>query len=68
MQQENKIIRTIRVDEDCALARSYEFTKLLIQYSITLETTGGYASFLNEKIERPGCTISSFILQCWTFS
>jgi hypothetical protein len=61
MQQENKIIRTIRVDEDGALARSYEFTELLIQYSITLETTGGYASFLNGIIEHPGPTIADMV-------
>jgi hypothetical protein len=51
MSKENKIITTIRVNEDGALARSYEFTELLLQHSITLETTGGYASFLNGKVE-----------------
>ena len=30
----------------------------LIQHSITLETTGGHASFLNGKVERPNRTIT----------
>ncbi len=61
MKRENKIIKTIRVDEDGALARSFEFTELLLQHSITLETTGGYASFLNGKVERPNRTIADMV-------
>jgi hypothetical protein len=61
MKKENKNITTIRVDEDGALARSYEFTELLLQHSITLETTGGYASFLNGKVERPNRTIADMV-------
>jgi hypothetical protein len=29
--------------------------------NITLETTGGYASFLNGKVERPNCTIADMV-------
>jgi hypothetical protein len=52
-KEENKMITTTCVDEDGALARSFKFTELLLQDSITLETTGGYGSFLNGKVERP---------------
>ena len=46
-------VRRIRVDEDGALANSYEFNKLLINNNMQLETTGGYGSKLNKIIERP---------------
>jgi len=55
---DNKPPKTIRVDEDGALARNFEFNKLLLQQTLTLETTGGYASFLNGKVERPNRTIA----------
>jgi hypothetical protein len=61
MKKENKILHTIRVDEDGAPARSYEFTDLLTQHSIILETTGGHASFLNGKVERPNRTIADMV-------
>jgi len=44
LQREQKTPKTIRVDEDGALARNYEFTKLLIQQNLNMDTTGGYAS------------------------
>ena len=47
------IVKTVRVDEDGALANSLEFTDFLVQHGIIMETTGGFASFLNGKIERP---------------
>jgi hypothetical protein len=37
MKKENRQLHSIRVDEDGALARSYEFTELPIQNSITLQ-------------------------------
>jgi len=52
---------SIRVDEDGALANSSEFTDFLVQKSIAMETTGGHASFLNGKIERPHRTISQMV-------
>jgi len=58
LQREKRPAKTIRVDEDGALARNYEFTQLLIDDRLTLETTGGYASFLNGKVERPHRTIA----------
>ncbi len=61
MKRENKIITTICVDEDGALARSFKFTELLLQHSITLETTGCYASFLNGKVECPNRTIADMV-------
>lgn len=60
MKQENKIINTICIDKDATLARSFEFTELLIQHSIALETTGGYMSFPNEK-ECPNRTITDMV-------
>jgi len=56
MKKENKVLHSIRVDEDGALARSYEFTELLIQHSITLETF-----FLNGKVEWPNRTIADMV-------
>jgi hypothetical protein len=38
----------------CKLLRS----AVLTIYSATLKTTGGYASFLNRKVERPHRTIA----------
>ncbi len=61
IQKENKTPKTIRVDEDGALARNFEFTKLLLQNNLTMDTTGGYASFLNGNVERPHRTIADMI-------
>jgi hypothetical protein len=55
LHQENRPPKTIRIDEDGALARNYEFTKLLLEQRLT----GGYASFLNRKVERPHRTIAN---------
>jgi len=54
-------VQCIRVDEDGALANSSEFCDFLIQRKISLETTGGYASFLNGKIERHHRTIAQMV-------
>ena len=43
----------IRVDEEEALANSYEFNKLLLTNDVTLETTSEHVSKLNKIIERP---------------
>jgi hypothetical protein len=61
LRKENKTVTTIRVDEDGAFTRNFEFTDFLLHHSITLETTGGHASFLNEKIERPNRTIADMV-------
>jgi hypothetical protein len=61
LAKENIIVKTIRVDEDGALANSSEFTDLLIAHNINMETTGGFASFLNGKIERPHRTIAQVV-------
>jgi hypothetical protein len=53
--------KTIRVDEDGALARSTDFTDYLIHHRITLDTTGGYSSFLNGKLEHPHQTIAQIV-------
>jgi hypothetical protein len=41
----------IRVDEDRALARSAEFCSLIVDLNCVLETTGGYNSENNGKVE-----------------
>jgi hypothetical protein len=51
LHKEQCIIKTIRVDEDGFLAQSSEFINYLITRRITLDTTGGYNSFLNGKIK-----------------
>jgi len=61
LAKENITIKTIRVDEDGALANSSEFTDLLVSHNINMETTGGFASFLNGKIERPHRTIAQHV-------
>jgi hypothetical protein len=55
------MVQCIRVDEDGALANSSEFCDFLFQRKISLETTGGYASFLNGKIEHHHCTIAQMV-------
>jgi hypothetical protein len=42
-------IKTIRVDEEGSLAQNTKYTSFLITDCITLDTTGGYSSFLMEK-------------------
>ncbi len=61
LQHEGTTVQCIRVDEDGALANSSEFCDFLVQRHISLETTGGYASFLNGKIERHHRTIAQMV-------
>jgi hypothetical protein len=55
------MVQCIRVDEDGTLANSSEFCNFILQRKISLETTGGYASFLNGKIERHHRTIAQMV-------
>ncbi len=61
LTKENISILGIRVDEDGALANNTEFSNFLLARSIPLESTGGYASYLNGKIERPHRTIANMV-------
>jgi hypothetical protein len=61
LSKENRTPKTIRVDEDGSLARNAEFTSYLLHHRVTLDTTGGYSSFLNGKVERPHQTISQLV-------
>ncbi len=61
LQNEGTTVQCIRVDEDGALANSSEFCDFLVQRHTSLETTGGYASFLNGKIERHHRTIAQMV-------
>ena len=46
-------MRRLRVDEHGALAKLYDFNKLLVANDIQTETTAVYGSKLNKIIERP---------------
>jgi hypothetical protein len=61
LEHDGVTIQAIRVDEDGALANSTEFSDFLVDRKILLDTTGGYASFLNGKIERPHQTIAQMV-------
>jgi hypothetical protein len=59
LRREKITLANIRVDEDGALAGSSAFaTFLRDEEQLNLETTGGYASFLNGKVERPNRTLA----------
>jgi len=62
IHKEKIIVHSIHVDEDGALAHSLEFTNFLNNEAlVTLETTGGYASFLNGKVECHPCSIANMV-------
>jgi hypothetical protein len=61
LQHDSIIIQAIWVDEDGALANSTEFCDFLVECHISLDTTSGYASFLNGEIERPHRTIANMV-------
>ncbi len=50
---------TIRVYEGGELSRSTDFCQKLLQNNITLETTGGFSSCFNGKVERHHQTITN---------
>lgn len=61
LDKEGISVLGVQVDEDGALANNSEFSDFLIDHSVTSESTGGYASFLNGKIERPHRTIGQMV-------
>ena len=50
-----------RVDEDRALARSSEFSSLILELNGIIQTTGGYNSENNGKVERPHRTLGDMV-------
>lgn len=54
-------VHVIRVDEDSGLAKSSDFCRLLADLQVILETTGGYNSTNNGKVERPHRTKANHI-------
>jgi hypothetical protein len=59
LRREKRTLTNICVDEDGALAGSSSFaTFLRDEEQLNLETTGGYASFINGKVERPNRTLA----------
>lgn len=57
----NKPCHEIRVDEGGELAKSSEFTDILVHATVNLQTTGGYSSWLNGKIERSHQTVTNML-------
>jgi hypothetical protein len=58
LRGDKRTLENIRVDEDGALAVSAAFvTYLRDEKQINLEATGGFASFLNGKVECPNRTL-----------
>jgi hypothetical protein len=53
MEKEGKTVVDIRVDEEGAIARSAAFTSMIVDEfpGIRIVPTGGYASWLNGKVE-----------------
>jgi hypothetical protein len=59
LRREKRTLANICVDEDGALAGSTAFaTYLRDEEQLNLETMGGYASFLDGKVERPNRTLA----------
>ena len=55
----DKKVAFIRVDKDVPLERSSEFMNICHNMDIIVQTTGGDASSLNGKIEKPNKTLSN---------
>lgn len=68
LNKDNKTVATIRVDEDGAFAQNFEFFEFLLHKNITLETTGGRASFLNGKVEWPNRTIADLVYALYLYA
>eukprot|EP00957_Ditylum_brightwellii_P155749 11857937-Ditylum_brightwellii.AAC.1 len=51
----------IRIDEEEEIAQSTTFTKMIMDEfpGIRITTTGGYASWVNGKVERPPETVKN---------
>ena len=58
---QNKKFAFVRVDEDGALSRSYEFIKTCHNMNIIVQTTDGYASSLNGESKSPNKTLANII-------
>jgi hypothetical protein len=57
---EQRTLATVCVDEDGSLARSSLFcTFIRDEAKLGLDTTGGYASYINVKVERPNRTVAN---------
>ena len=58
-RNQDREVAFIQVDEDVALERYSEFTKTCYNINIIVQTTGGDASSLNVKTERPNKTLAN---------
>jgi hypothetical protein len=60
LRREQRTLATVRVDEDGSLARSSLFCAFIRdEAKLGLDTTVGYASYLNGKVERPNRTVAN---------
>eukprot|EP00957_Ditylum_brightwellii_P081471 6198127-Ditylum_brightwellii.AAC.1 len=61
IQKEGKNVIETRIDKDGNISKSAEFISMMIYEfpGIKTDTTGGYASWINGKIERPHETIKN---------
>ena len=70
MRNPDKKVSVIRVDEDVALARSYEIIRIYHNMNIIVQAIGGDASLLKGKIKIPNMILanvsaSTGIWQAW---
>jgi hypothetical protein len=64
LRREQRTLATVRVDEDGSLDRSSLFCAFIRdETKLGLDTTGGYASYLNGKVERTNSTVANKV-QC----
>eukprot|EP00957_Ditylum_brightwellii_P185478 14122398-Ditylum_brightwellii.AAC.1 len=59
--KEGKTVMEIIIDEKGAIERSATFTNMIVDEfpGIRITTTGGYASWMNGKVERPHETVKN---------
>ena len=60
-KHKDKYIHQIKVDGGGELSRSKDFVKLLLDNNINIQSTSGYNSWLNGKIERTHQTLMNMI-------
>jgi hypothetical protein len=66
LSREKRLLARICVDKDVALAKSTDFCKYIRDDdALNLEATGGYASYLNDKVEQPNHTIAERVCCCF---
>jgi hypothetical protein len=63
LRSDNRVLSCIRVGKDGAMTKSTVFCKFIRdEVALNLDMTGGYASYLNGKVERPSRTIAERLM------